>query len=256
MKTTTAGKSRKSHKSRKTAPTQESVGGPSSVELATTTPPAPNTLETVLLSEDKSKGKDVEVVSPVPSENPKDQWWYRPPDSKARKLAEKIVVMREAGHEDKAIAKRMKTTEGSVRQYVYIARKNGWLNADDEPVDLEAELALNIDRKVVRNIGATLDGQMTNWQTHEMTIAAAKGRGVFKNHDVVKGDGGNMAPIVAIQVIMPPVGEGDQGVVEGSVGGVPAYVEGEINGESGTVGPDTQTLLAAVDSSPVTGTEV
>jgi len=261
VKTTTAGKSRKSHKSRKTTAQEpvkpESsvlpVGGPSSTAL-TTTPPAPvNPLAAVL---EKGQGEQI-TATPVPSENPKDQWWYRPPDSKARKIAEKIVVMREAGHEDKAIAKRLKTTEGSVRQYVYIARKNGWLNADDEPVDLEAELALNIDRKVVRNIGATLDGQMTNWQTHEMTIAAAKGRGVFKNHDVVKGDGANMAPIVAIQVIMPPVGEGDQGVVEGSVGGVPAYAEGEVSdGESGTVGPGAQALLESGDTATPSDTEV
>lgn len=244
MKTTTAGKSRKSHKSRKTESIPIPVEGPSSLEQPTT-PSAPNTL---LSSLDATKdAKDApEKSTGVPAEDPKVQWWYRPRDSKARKRAEKIMVLRAAGHRDKAIAKRLNTTEGTIRQYVFIARKNGWLDEDDEPVDLEAELALSIDRKVVRNIGASLDGNMTNWQTHEMTIAAAKGRGHFKNHDVVKNDGAAQMSVVAIQVIMPPVGAGDQQIVEGSVGGVPAYAEGEIDGD---MGPNTPALCGGLDSS-------
>ena len=212
-------------------------GGPSSTALATATPAAPpmsptgDNVAMMKLAQDIKEAKAApEVDTPVPAEVPKKQWWYRPPDSKARKLVEKIVVMREAGHEDKAIAKRLKTTEQSVRQYMYMGRKNGWLNAEDEPVDLELELALNVDRKVVRNVSASLDGQMTNWQTHEMTIAAAKGRGIFKSHEVSKNDGGNALSVVAIKVIMPAVGASDQmpEIREDQMGGVPAYVEGEV----------------------------
>lgn len=163
----------------------------------------------------------------MPQVEPKKQWWYRPPDSPARKLAEKILVMRAAGHRDAAIAKRLKTTPGTVQQYVYVARKNGWLDKDDEPVDIEAEYAMTIDRKIVRNVDAALDGHMTNWQTHEMTLAAAKGRGHFKNYDKVEG-GDTTLPVVAIQVIMPPIGEADQCIIEANVGGVPAYCDGEI----------------------------
>jgi transposase len=163
-------------------------------------------------------------VGPPPAEIPENQYWYRPPDSKARKYFEKIAVMRAAGHHDEEIAKRLKTTAASVRQYVYLAKKNGWATDEGEPVDLEAELALNIDRKVVRNINHVLDGGMQNWQAHEMTIAAAKGRGIFKNHEKNEGGPAQM-PIVAIKVEM--VGA-VQPVVEANVGGVPAYVEGEV----------------------------
>jgi hypothetical protein len=103
---------------------------------------------------------------------------------------------------------------------------------EDEPVDLELELALSVDRKVVRNIGAALDGGVTNYQTHEMTIAAAKGRGIFKNHEVNKNDGAAQMAVVAIQVVMPPVGAADQlpQVKEDQMGGVPAYVDGDVVG--------------------------
>lgn len=244
---TTAGSTRKSHKTRKTTPTQASEQGPSSTALATQAPlPAlpSNPVLRILKYGEAFKTEDEGALAKadskddaneagntgVPAIDPKKQWWYRPADSKARKLVEKIVVMRAAGHDDKEIAKRLHTTEGSVRQYVYVAKKNGWLDADDEPVDIESELALTIDRKIVRNIDASLDGNMTNWQTHEMTIAAAKGRGHFKTHEVSKNEGSSAMPVVAIQVIMPPVGAGDQlpEVREDQMGGVPAYTEGDI----------------------------
>lgn len=154
--------------------------------------------------------------------------WYRPPDSKARKWFEKIAIMRAAGHHDDAIAKRLDTTVQSVRQYVYLAKKNGWTDDDGEPIDLEAELALNIDRKIVRNIGQSLDGYLLPQQTHEMTIAGAKGRGIFKNHEKVEGDGSQVLPVVAIQVVMPPIGTRDQIVDEQAMGGTPAYLDAEV----------------------------
>lgn len=240
MKRSTAGKSRKTHKSLKTEPSRTPAGGPSSTALTTAllTPPA--------LSPQAYSPHDPQAEpTTVPVEKPEDQWWWRPRDSKARKVAEKIMVMRAAGHDDKAIAKRLKSTEGSIRQYVYLARKNGWLDDNDEPVDLELDLALNVDRKIVRNIGASLDGQMTNWQTHEMTIAAAKGRGVFKNHEVSKNEGGVSMAVVAIQVVMPPVGAGDQmpEINEEQMGGRAAYVEGDVDDSSD--GPEGRLALGA-----------
>lgn len=162
---------------------------------------------------------------PVPAELPAEkQDWYRKPDSAVRTKAEKIAVMRMAGRPVADIAKRMGVTEGRVRVIEYLARKNGWYDDEDQPVDLEAELAYNTDRKIVRNINASLDGQMTNWQTHEMTIAAAKGRGVFKNHDKVQVESQQMT-VVAIRVDMPALGAGDQHISEENVGGTPAYLD-------------------------------
>jgi hypothetical protein len=186
----------------------------------------------------------------VPTELPKEQQpWYRRPDSKLRGQAEKIAVMRAAGHKVDAIAKRLKTTEPNVRFVEYIARKNGWYDDEDNPVDVEAELAMNIDRKIVRNISASLDGQMTNWQTHEMTIKAAGGRGIFKNHDKVEGGQAAMT-VVAIRVEMPAIGAGDQQVLdEASIGGIPAYselTEGEILGEQEGMGSEEPRAVSPV----------
>jgi hypothetical protein len=163
-----------------------------------------------------------------PAELPKEQQaWYRPPESKMRKTAEKISVMRAAGRDVHYIAKKLGITEGGVRFTEYVARKNGWRDENDEPVDIEAELANNIDRKIVRNISASLDGQMTNWQTHEMTVHAAKGRGMFKTHE--KSDSTvQQLQVVAIRVEMPTMGVEQQVVNEENIGGVPAYLEGDV----------------------------
>ncbi len=241
----TAGQTRKTHKSVKTEGNPPLGAGPSSGAKTAEPPSFPaNDLkafledalaeapETELTPADPAKkSREVGALDTgVPTEVPEKQWWYRPKDSKARKLVEKIVVMRGAGRDDTYIAKKLNTTPASVRQYMYVARKNGWLDADDEPVDLEVEMALTTDRKIVRNVNAALDGQMTNWQTHEMTIAAAKGRGHFKNHDTAKAAGDGAMHVVALQIIMPPVGAGDQRpeITESQMGGVPAYVEGEV----------------------------
>lgn len=216
----------KPHRSRKTQGVPSVADAPPSSALAVF---APSSSNPPLSSKDEGAGdntrppSDVDVAPP-PVEVAENQYWYRPPDSKARKMFEKIAVMREAGRNDEEIAKKLKTTAASVRQYVYLAKKNGWADDEGEPVDLEAELALNIDRKVVRNINHVLDGGMQNWQAHEMTIAAAKGRGIFKSHDKTESGPVGM-PIVAIKVEM--VGA-TQPVVEANVGGVPAFIEGEV----------------------------
>lgn len=271
MGNTTAGKTRKSHRSRKQAKpepgkpeSQAGVGrGPSSTASAIP-PSSPNPLTAALTLTKPGKDAPDPIVAQPQELEPKKQYWWRPADSKSRKLFEKIAVMDAAGHDDTAIAKRLKTTPQTIRQTRYIAKKNGWVDADGEVVDLEAELAFNIDRKIVRNIGAALDGQMTNYQTHEMTIHAAKGRGIFKNHE--KTEATSAMPMVAIQVIMPPVGAGDQQVggieiAEDQIGGVPAYAEGEIVGEEHVALPAPGDgggnapggAVGAVDGVPVSG---
>ena len=221
----------KSHKPRKTGAVpakprqrnifteQPPVVSPSSDVPVVTVPASPTSLTTTT-----TEPEDTTPVELPPEKQP----WFRKPDSKLRKKAEQISIMRTAGRDAQYIAKKLKTTDGTVRHIMYIARKNGWLDDNDEPVDLELELSENIDRKVVRNISASLDGGMTNWQTHEMTIAAAKGRGMFKSHDKSEGGITLMQP-VAIQIVMPALGANQQGVLdEENIGGVPAYMDGEV----------------------------
>lgn len=219
---------------------------------AMTTPePPPNEALVAAIAAKMAIVAAVDVPRELP---PEQQAWYRKPDSITRKKAEKIAVMRAAGRKVDDIAKRVGVSPGRVRVIEYLARKNGWYDADDEPVDLEAELAYNTDRKIVRNINASLDGQMTNWQTHEMTIAAAKGRGVFKNHDTAAAPEQGMQ-VVAIQVVMPVIGAGDQQVDEDNIGGTPAYLDAAIvevpHVQPGRDGRDTgEADAAAVSSEP------
>jgi hypothetical protein len=247
----------KSHKSRKTGaakakPRKSSGDSPSSAAIVPATPDP---------SSDVAKPEKGERDAPpagigtgAPEELPREkQAWYRPADSKARKHFEKIAIMRAAGRNDAEIAKKLKTTEASVRQYVYLAKKNGWVDDEGEPIDLEAELAINIDRKVVRNISASLDGQMTNWQTHEMTLAAAKGRGMFKSAVADGGNAPNVMSVVQIQIVNPSVGASDQMVVEENVGGVPAYIEGEV--EDGLSGASHASSVSMVPSQGVSDGE-
>lgn len=197
--------------------------------------PSSNPIVDILNGETDKPGRDAKdtptgdkpvVVLPPPL--PAKPYWWRPDDSKCRKHAEKILVLRGAGHDDATIAKKLKMTEQGVRQYVYLARKNHWVDDNGEMVDLEAKMSIEVDRKVVRNINHALDGGMTNWQTHEMTLAAAKGRGIFKSHDAAEGSASVQIPVVAIQVIMPALGAEQQVVNEANVGGVPAFTDGEV----------------------------
>ncbi len=161
------------------------------------------------------------------------QYWHRKVGSDTYKQWQKIVVMDEAGRTSADIAKKLGLKDaGSINNIRWLAKKNGWYDASGEPVDMEFELAREIDGKIVRNVSAILDGQMTNWQTHEMTLAAAKGRGMFKNHDKVEGMA-NAPSVVAIQVVMPPISAGQQQmeIPDGMVGGLPAYIEGEVSGQ-------------------------
>lgn len=221
-----------------------SSSSPSSADLATTAPsPANLAARDKLLNqiakasvvterpsrqhtEDDSDNATTGVLEPEPEK----QWWYKKDGSPMHELFKKIAIMRAAGLDSNAIGERLGKSAKYIRNVEWIARKNRWCDEfTGEPLDTEFEAAMELDRKVVRNISASLDGQMTNWQTHEMTIAAAKGRGIFKNHE--KNDtAANTMPVVAIQVVMPAVGAGDQlpHVDESQMGGVPAYVEGDV----------------------------
>jgi hypothetical protein len=216
-KTETPGKPRRSQKATVDAAPADTKGlslvvAPSCNVPATTAEPSP-----------QPSGVQVMPLAELPAEQ---QSWYRKPDSPLREQAKKISIMRAGGAEPDAIAKKLRTTTKNVRHVMYIARKNGWLDENDEPVDVEAEMSFDIDRKVVRNMSAALDGRMTNWQTHEMTMALVKRR--VKD---VNAEAASQAPtigVVAIRIDMPALGQQDQRIVEANIGGKPAYVDAEV----------------------------
>ena len=229
---------RKTHKSRRRAPTTQGSSEPGqslvavvpdngSSSVAGLPVPAPLPAKDVPDKPSETGDSDQRSVVMLPPPKPEKPYWYRPPDSKARKLFAKIAVQRAAGHDDAHIAKKLGTTAGSIKQYVYLAKMNGWADQDGEPVDLEAQMALDVDRKLVRNIDRALDGGFTNYQTHEVTMMLAKQRKVVTDIDA-GGSGESMPNVVAIQIVMPPLSLEQQTIVEANVGGVPAFQEGQV----------------------------
>lgn len=182
-----------------------------------------------------------------------------PANSKVRKKAAQIVALKIAGRDNDEIAKLVHLSPRTLKQYMYIAGQNGWLTTADPDDDLEFRLK----HKIVRNVEGVLDGTLVpNPSQQEMTIAAAKGTGLFKQHDA-NAKGAMTLPPMAIQVnvIGGPAMLGqrtnshqlDQ-FPEGSVGGCPAYVEGQAIGETNG-DPTATTTTAASDSARLTASE-
>ena len=157
--------------------------------------------------------------------------WKRAHDSKMRKKVARILVLKMAGHKTSAIAKRLATTPETVRHYLYIAGKNGWLSPDGlELVDPAETLVYDAAHKVVRNINSALDGKNLSGQQFEMTVETAKGIGLFKNHSATKVEGQVTMPALEVKFVLPQ-GSAPFVAPEGAAyGGEPAYVEGQVVG--------------------------
>jgi DNA-binding CsgD family transcriptional regulator len=148
--------------------------------------------------------------------------WKLPADSVVREKASQIVAMKIQGLSTAEIAVELGLTPHSVRQYLYLAGKNGWLLTSDPNDQLEYSLA----HKIVRNVSASLDGAVLNTQQHETTIAAARGIGLFKQHEVIKGDVGTSLTALSIKIESSGPAQATR---EDTIAGTPAYaIEGEV----------------------------
>lgn len=131
-----------------------------------------------------------------------------------------ILSCRALGMSDKEIAEKLGIKVKSVQQYMWIAGKRGYLSQSSPKERMEFELP----HKIVRNVSAFLDSENPK-ERFEMTVEAAKGTGIFKQHQAIKQDGMVQMAQISVNVVMP---EGiQQDVVEGSIGGV----EGEYTQE-------------------------
>jgi hypothetical protein len=103
---------------------------------------------------------------------------------KQRKMAFKIMQLREEGLSREDIAKQLGYHANSVSRILNMAGKRGWLTTPD----IEDHLNFITSHKIVRNIDKALDKKEgLSLLQQEMTIAAAKGRGLFKVHETGKG---------------------------------------------------------------------
>lgn len=146
-----------------------------------------------------------------------------------RKKVAKILVLKMVGHRTAEIARRLKTTPDTVRHYLYIAGKNGWLAPDGlEMVDPAEQLLYSSEHKVVRNINLALDGQPLLPQQFEMTLETAKGTGLFKQHSAAKIEGQVSIPSLEVHIQIPHGAASLALPDAGSLGGAPAYVDGQV----------------------------
>lgn len=149
--------------------------------------------------------------------------WYRPPTSKLRDTVERILMMRAAGWEDSVIAEKLGIGVPSIRTYIYMAGKNGWLDFDNAKDHLENLTA----HKVLRNLDGVLDGTLELTPTQrDVTLEVAKGT-LFKKFDMAPVVAPGNTNVLAIKVEFP-AGTINVPVREGTTGGTPAWTEGEV----------------------------
>lgn len=157
--------------------------------------------------------------------------WQRPADSKVRQRVKRVLALKLAGWTHAEIAKKFKVKEGTIGTWLRLASRNGWLSPEGEFLDPAEELAYVTAHKIVRNVNKALDGEDLTKQQHEMTIEAAKGVGMFKQHQAIKNDGPALPTMVAVRIEFPPGIDpsAPPQLPEGGIaGGAPAYIEAEV----------------------------
>jgi len=152
--------------------------------------------------------------------------WYLPADSGMRDTAVKIMGLRMAGVEDDSIAQTLGIAKQTIHNYIYRASRNGWLDHVNPRDQVEYELI----PKAVRVLHEALDDETRNEKTGvqvRQLVAMKVGENtVFKKYDNAAGQ--QQAPtMIAIKIEMPVSGEIPT-VREGTTGGTPAYIEGEV----------------------------
>lgn len=121
-------------------------------------------------------------------------YWDRPADSSIRQKAAEIVALKVAGKTRAEIAVIVGLQADTIKRYLYLAAKNGWLKFDDPTERLEYELL----PKIVDNIAYHL-----NKKDKTMTIEAAKGTGLFKSHQAIKTETEAPQTVLTLNIEMP-----------------------------------------------------
>lgn len=137
-----------------------------------------------------------------------------PENSKIYKTCIAVIAMRAQAVPAKQIAETLGYSEETIRTYLKRAHRRGWLNINSLD-DVEDKIDIVLKDKVVRNVNEFLDDR-----DKDVTVEAAKGFGIFKAHQVVKGDvqvGLGMS--LRVQVEMPPANASPIIIRPGTAGG-------------------------------------
>lgn len=144
---------------------------------------------------------------------------------KAYATAMKVLLLKADHKTYKEIAEILGTSEGYIKNIMWMAGKNGWFTEGDF-ADPSEELAFKTVHKVVKNINQALDGQDLTDKQQEMTLETAKGIGLFKQHSSSKVDGTSLSPGLSITIQLPAGHEQPQ-LPEGGAVGAPMFLEAE-----------------------------
>jgi hypothetical protein len=104
------------------------------------------------------------------------------------------MAMKIQGFSKDEISKELGLSKETLRYYLYLAGKNGWLQFTSAQDHLEYGLV----PKIVENIEHHL-----NARDKKVTIEAAKGVGLFRSHSVIKSEQAPAATVLALKIEMP-----------------------------------------------------
>lgn len=193
---------------------------PRSVEGVSPVPPPPGTaLPTAMIVPSPAVAAELHVIE----KTRKQKWTGLPKRSKIRKFASAIVALKVQGRSTEEIAEELGLRPKTIRQYMWIAGKNGWLTTADPHEQAESVLV----HRVVSNLDEWLHArnEKTGLPDKEVMLEAAKGFGIFKDHKETP-EISQQANVLSINIQMPTAVS--MPARPDAMGGAPAYVEAEV----------------------------
>lgn len=171
-----------------------------------------------------AKPSNALVLEERQKEKQKQRWTNLPENSKMREKAAQIMALKIQGHDNDEIAKAVGLSVRSLRQYLWVAGKNGWLTVADPQDTVDYELA----HRAVSNLDELLHARdcTTGLPDKEITLATLRGTGIFRNHDAAPAVGNSGQQNVLQINITSPTGTVTE-IRPGSMQGAPAFIEGE-----------------------------
>lgn len=157
----------------------------------------------------------------------KQKWTGLPPKSKIRKKAAQIMALKIEGHTNEEIAAIVGLAPRSLRQYLWIAAKNGWLTIHEPDEDVSLRLA----HRAVSNLDELLHARDkdTGLPSQTITLETLKGTGIFRDHSSKGQAEAQVMPSMALQInIIAPDGAALPQMKAGSTFGTPAFIEGQV----------------------------
>lgn len=175
-----------------------------------------------------SSGSSVPAVVPPPEpvtqalQPRKQKWTDLPEDSKIREKAAAIVALKIQGYDNDEIAEKIGLSVRSLRQYLWIAGKNGWLRTADPRDVADYEITHDVVKGLKELVTFRNDRGLPD---KEVILKSAEGLGLFKDKhsDLPVNTNQN---VLTINVVMPEGAR--QEIRPGTTGGAPAYVEAEV----------------------------